>query len=76
MLRTALRTIAAHRLRLALTALAIILGVSFVSGTFVFTDSLKSSFDSLFNQRGPDVVVEPADPQGGNGQQGQGGPPV
>jgi len=75
MLRAALRSITAHRLRLGLTALAIILGVSFVAGTFIFTDSLKKSFDSLFNQRGPDIVVEPVDTQAGNGG-GGGGPGV
>ena len=69
MLRATLRNITAHRLRLVLTALAIVLGVSFVSGTFIFTDSLKKSFDTLFSQRGPDVVVEPTDlqPSGGGG---------
>ena len=75
MLRATLRNITAHRLRLVLTALAIVLGVSFVSGTFIFTDSLKKSFDTLFTQRGPDVVVEPTDlqPSGGGGGGGPGG---
>ena len=35
MIRAALRNLAAHKLRLALTVLAIVLGVSFVAGTFV-----------------------------------------
>jgi putative ABC transport system permease protein len=38
----------AHKLRLALTALAIVLGVTFISGTFVLTDTLHSTFSVLF----------------------------
>jgi putative ABC transport system permease protein len=37
----------ARKLRLALTALAIVLGVTFVSGTLILTDTLHSTFDSL-----------------------------
>jgi putative ABC transport system permease protein len=39
----------AHKLRLALTALAIVLGVMFVSGTFILTDTLHSTFSTLFS---------------------------
>jgi putative ABC transport system permease protein len=38
----------AHKLRLALTGLAIVLGVTFVSGTLVLTDTLSNTFNSLF----------------------------
>jgi putative ABC transport system permease protein len=38
----------AHKLRLALTALAIVLGVTFVSGTLVLTDTLNNTFTTLF----------------------------
>src|SRR3974377_1711015 len=38
----------AHKLRLALTALAIVLGVTFVAGTFVLTDTLHDTFTTLF----------------------------
>jgi putative ABC transport system permease protein len=38
----------AHKLRLALTALAIVLGVTFISGTFVLTDTLHDTFSNLF----------------------------
>jgi putative ABC transport system permease protein len=37
----------AHKLRLALTAVAIILGVTFVSGTFILTDTLHNTFTTL-----------------------------
>jgi len=48
-LRLALKGVLAHKVRLAMTALAIVLGVAFVSGTYVFTDSIKASFTKLFN---------------------------
>jgi putative ABC transport system permease protein len=38
----------AHKLRLALTALAIVLGVTFISGTFILTDTLNNTFSVLF----------------------------
>ena len=38
----------AHKLRLALTSLAIVLGVTFIAGTFVLTDTLHNTFSSLF----------------------------
>ena len=43
-----LKGLLAHKLRLMLTALAIILGVTFISGTFVLTDTLHNTFDQLF----------------------------
>ena len=39
----------AHKLRLALTSLAIVLGVTFISGSFVLTDTLHSTFSGLFS---------------------------
>src|SRR6266545_3002641 len=49
-----------HKLRLALTALAIVLGVSFVSGTYVLTDTMNATFSQLFKDttKGIDVVVQ------------------
>jgi putative ABC transport system permease protein len=47
-LRLALRGVLAHKVRLALTAIAIVLGVAFVSGTFMFTDSIRKSFSNIF----------------------------
>jgi putative ABC transport system permease protein len=38
----------AHRLRLALTALSIVLGVAFVAATLVLTDTLNNTFNKLF----------------------------
>jgi putative ABC transport system permease protein len=48
MRKVILRGLFAHKLRLALTALAIVLGVTFISGTFVLTDTLNSTFSTLF----------------------------
>ncbi|MFE5858791.1 ABC transporter permease [Streptomyces sp. NPDC056500] len=44
MFRTALRNVLAHKARLLMTALAVMLGVAFVSGTLVFTDTLGNAF--------------------------------
>src|SRR3954470_10638419 len=49
MFRTTLKGIVAHKLRLVLTALSIVLGVAFVAGTFVLTDSMKSSLNGITN---------------------------
>ena len=50
----------ARKLRLFMSAFAIILGVAFVSGSFVFTDTLGRSFDSITSSTVGDVVVRPA----------------
>lgn len=63
MLRSTLKSLLAHKLRMAMSTFAIILGVAFVSGTFVFSDTLNSSFTDLFRQTAPDVTVRPADSQ-------------
>ncbi|MGW1883256.1 ABC transporter permease [Streptomyces sp. NPDC001970] len=44
MFRTALRNVLAHKARLLMTVLAVMLGVAFVSGTLVFTDTLSHAF--------------------------------
>ncbi len=47
MLRLSLKNLAANKIRLGLTALAIVLGVGFVVSSFVLRDGLKESFASL-----------------------------
>jgi putative ABC transport system permease protein len=49
MRRVALRGLAARKLRSALTAVAIVLGVAMVSGTLVLTDTIDKAFDSIFS---------------------------
>lgn len=59
MWRLALKQVAAHRFRLALTALAVVLGVTFVSGTMVLTDTSQKVFDDKFTSRnsGSDLTI-------------------
>jgi putative ABC transport system permease protein len=49
MFRVTFTGLLAHKVRYALTALAVLLGVAFMAGTFVFTDTIKHTFDGLFN---------------------------
>lgn len=57
MFRTALRTVLAHKARLLMTVLAVMLGVAFVSGTLVFTDTLGNAFQSQSSKSYKDVAV-------------------
>jgi len=50
--------VVAHKLRLALTALAVVLGVTFISGTFVLTDTLHNTFSALFSHAYQSVNFE------------------
>ena len=63
MRKVSLRNIAAHKLRLALTVLAVVLGTAFISGAFMFTNSLDSAFKSAVSTiyDGVDAVVTPAE---------------
>lgn len=67
MLTVVLAGLRAHRLRLALTSLAILLGVAFVSGTFVLTDTIEAGVAQRITADAAkiDVAVRPgaaADP--------------
>jgi putative ABC transport system permease protein len=59
--KVALRGLVARKLRLALTALAVALGVTLIAGTYVFTDTINASFDRIFeaSYTGTDAVVSP-----------------
>src|ERR671917_162838 len=59
MLRMSLRGLLARKLRSALTAFAVVIGVAFVAGTFIFTDTINESFKDLFERvsKGVDVNV-------------------
>ena len=48
MLKVTLRSIWDHKRRLVLTIISIVLGVSFMAGTFVLNDSFNRLFDDLF----------------------------
>ncbi len=59
MRRVALRGLRARPLRTALTALAVVLGVAMIAGTYIFTDTINRSFTEVFAQAntGTDVAV-------------------
>ncbi|MFE4828910.1 ABC transporter permease [Streptomyces sp. NPDC056672] len=57
MFRTALRTVLAHKARLLMTVLAVMLGVAFVSGTLVFTDTIGNAFRNQSAKSYKDVAV-------------------
>ncbi|MFF4950897.1 ABC transporter permease [Streptomyces chattanoogensis] len=63
MLRTALRNVLAHKARLLMTALAVLLGVAFVAGTLVFGDTTASAFRNASAQSLKDVAVSVQDEQ-------------
>ncbi|WP_405107663.1 FtsX-like permease family protein [Micromonospora sp. NBC_01405] len=48
MFRATLKSLLARKVRLILSGLAVVLGVMFVSGAFVLTDTLGRSFDAVF----------------------------
>ncbi|GHG77349.1 ABC transporter permease [Streptomyces griseocarneus] len=61
MFRTALRNVLAHKARLLMTVLAVMLGVAFVSGTLVFTSTISDAYQKSSEKgfTGVDVAIEP-----------------
>ncbi|GAA1349081.1 FtsX-like permease family protein [Streptomyces beijiangensis] len=66
-----MRNFFAHKGRMALSAVAVLLSVAFVCGTLVFTDTMNTTFDKLFAATASDVTVSPksAPDNGGEGPQ-------
>jgi putative ABC transport system permease protein len=60
-LKTSMRNFFAHKGRMALSAVAVLLSVAFVCGTLVFTDTMNTTFDKLFAVTSSDVTVAPKD---------------
>ncbi|WP_306185932.1 ABC transporter permease [Streptomyces sp. MK5] len=56
-LKTSMRNFFAHKGRMALSAIAVLLSVAFVCGTLVFTDTMNTTFDKLFQATSSDVTV-------------------
>ncbi|MFI7403324.1 ABC transporter permease [Streptomyces sp. NPDC049541] len=56
-LKTSMRNFFAHKGRMALSAIAVLLSVAFVCGTLVFTDTMNATFDKLFQATSSDVTV-------------------
>ncbi|WP_228901301.1 ABC transporter permease [Streptomyces sp. DH1] len=59
--KTSLRNFFAHKGRMALSAVAVLLSVAFVCGTLVFTDTMNTTFDKLFAVSSADVTVSSKD---------------
>ena len=61
MIILALRSLGERKLRTALTAIAVLLGVAMIAGTYVQTDRIRSAFESITQtaNRGTDVVITP-----------------
>ncbi|WP_185994680.1 ABC transporter permease [Nocardioides campestrisoli] len=59
MLRAAIKSLLGRKVRLLMSTFAIVLGVAFVAGTLIFTDTLNRSFTALFASTVGDVVVRP-----------------
>lgn len=59
MLRVSLKGVWAHKVRLLLTVIAILLGVGLISGVYVYTDTIGKAFDSIFTDAyaGIDIAV-------------------
>ena len=62
MFRTALANLRAHKARMLLSSITVLLGVGFVAGTLIFTDSIKQSFYDSFARQAEnvDAAVTPA----------------
>ncbi|MEV7736602.1 FtsX-like permease family protein [Streptomyces sp. NPDC088921] len=57
LLKTSLRSFLAHKGRLVLSLVAVVLSVAFVAGTLVFSTTASKTFDRLFSSTAPDVLV-------------------
>ncbi|MDH6576967.1 ABC transporter permease [Kitasatospora sp. MAP5-34] len=66
MFRTALRNVLAHKGRLLMTALAIMLGTAFVAGTMVFSDTLGQAMKNSYSKSYSDVSVQVTDYSAGS----------
>ncbi|SOD83242.1 putative ABC transport system permease protein [Streptomyces sp. 1222.2] len=62
MFRTALRNVLAHKARLLMTMLAVLLGVAFVVGTLVFTDTVGNAYKERYLSTLRDVSVQATPP--------------
>jgi putative ABC transport system permease protein len=58
MWRVTIKGLLAHKVRLGLTALAVVLGVGFVAGTYLLTDTMNRAFNDLFAQINRGVAVQ------------------
>ena len=57
MLRMTWRNLFARKVRLGLSAFAVVLGVAFVAGSFIFTDAMGDAFDGIIEGSTADVEI-------------------
>jgi len=59
MLTVALKGIAGRKVRALLTAIAIVLGVAMISGTYILTDTINNGFNTIVTNsyKNADVVI-------------------
>ncbi|MFJ6697396.1 ABC transporter permease [Streptomyces sp. NPDC091272] len=74
--KTSMRNFLAHKGRMALSAVAVLLSVGFVCGTLVFTDTMNTTFDKLFAGTSADVTVTPKTEKDDHSAQNAGRPAV
>src|SRR3954465_4142553 len=74
MIGVALKGLLGRKLRASLTAIAIVLGIAMVSGTYVLTDTIKAGFNGLFTTvyENADAVISGKSAIGGGDQGGPG----
>ncbi|GAA5000482.1 hypothetical protein GCM10025734_35500 [Kitasatospora paranensis] len=60
LLKTSLRSFFAHKGRMLLSLIAVVLSVAFVSGTLVFSNTATSTFDRLFASTASDLAISKA----------------
>jgi putative ABC transport system permease protein len=70
MLKLSLKGFGSRKVRVALTVVAVALGVALISGTYVLTDTINASFDKIFvtANKGTDVAISAKDAVGGTTQ--------
>ena len=72
MIGVALKGLLGRKLRAALTAIAVVLGVAMISGTYILTDTIKAAFGTVFTQvyENTDAVITGKSAIGGNANNG------
>jgi len=72
MFKIALKSLLGHKLRMLLTTFAVVLGVGFVAGTYIFTDGISNRFEGIISEAfgSIDVIVQPKQNDFGFGSSG------
>lgn len=70
MFKAAWKSLLGRKVRLLMSAMAVVLGVAFVAGSFIFTDMLNGAFNGIVNGTYADVNVQPKGQGDGEGLTG------